>query len=412
MSKSSSIKKDFKLPLSAIIASLICIIAGLVLGFLFLLGLKSDKAWSDGFIPIIQSGFRMVSNPALKKAGMNWSTVGQEIVNASPLIMTGLSVAFAFKMGLFNIGAAGQYTLGVFGALFCAIVLKWPWYLCLLAATIAGALWGMIPGIFKAFLNVNEVISAIMFNWIGLYLVNFVIYGRGKGPMFNQKQAKTYTLASINEKALIPQKFFGINVNVFKYGSMSIAIILAIIVAIVIYVILNKTTFGYELKACGNNKDAARYAGINDKRNIIISMMIAGALAGFGAGLYYLSGAAQWDPQNSTALPSEGFDGISVALLAMLNPIGCIFSGLFISHLSTGGAQMTQTLFPSEIADVISGIIIYLCAFSGGFQKTVYKFISKKDKKSDINAEDAVVEETEEEKSDETESDKNGKEEE
>ena len=131
--------------------------------------------------------------------------------------------------------------------------------------------------------------------------------------------------------------------NVFSNKSTTIAVFLAILVAILIWFIIDKTTFGYELKACGHNKDAARYAGINEKRNIILSMVIAGALAGFGAGLYYLSGVAEWNPQDSTALPGIGFDGISVALLASSNPIGTIFSAAFISHISTKRMQKRKS---------------------------------------------------------------------
>ncbi len=362
--------------LTSVAAALICILVGLALGLLFLVVLDAEHAWKDGFVPIIQAGFRNVGNETLAKVGMNWMTVGQEIVEAAPLIMCGLSVAFAFKTGLFNIGAAGQYTLGAFGGMYAAIILHLPWWACLLVATLFGAVWGAIPGLFKAFLNINEVITSIMFNWIGLYAVNTIIYGRGSGAMFNLKKAETYAIKEVSPQSLIPSKIFGWDMfKTFKYGSISIAIFLAILVAIVVLIVLNKTTFGYELKACGHNAQAAKYAGINEKRSIILSMVIAGALAGFGAGLYYLAGGAQWNPQDSTVLPSQGFDGISVALLASLNPVGCIFSGLFISHLSTGGAQMTQVYFPGEIADVVSGIIIYLCAFSSLFKGKVLSWI-------------------------------------
>ena len=212
--------------------------------------------------------------------------------------------------------------------------------MCLLASTVFGAIWGAIPGIFKAYLNVNEVITAIMFNWIGLYGCNTIMYGRGTGAMYNAKQSKTF---AVTGQSLIPSKLFGWDMTeTFGYKSCTIAIFLAILVAILLYVVINKTTFGYELKACGCNKNAAKYAGIDEKRSIILSMIIAGALAGFGAGLYYLSGAAQWIPGDSTALPSEGFDGISVALLASSDPIAAIFSAIFISHISTGGGAVLR----------------------------------------------------------------------
>lgn len=359
----------------SLLSSIICIIIGLVVGFVVLLLLGGEKAYSDGFRQILLGGFYMMP-----------SGIGKEIVTAAPLIMCGLSVAFAFKTGLFNIGASGQYTLGAFGGLIFAILLHAPWYVCLLMATLFGAVWGAFPGIFKAYLNVNEVITSIMFNWIGLYGCNTIMYGRGSGAMYNAKQAKTFPVTG---GSLIPSKIFGWDLaESFGYKSCTIAIFLAIIVAVILYIILNKTTFGYELKACGSNRNAAKYAGINERRNIILSMLIAGALAGFGAGLFYLSGAAQWIPGDSTALPSEGFDGISVALLASSNPIGAIFSALFISHITTGGGLMNASLFPPEIADIISGIIIYLCAFSLLFRNMIRNLLTgrKKEKPAPAKA--------------------------
>jgi len=376
---------------STVLASLVCILIGLAVGFVVLLALggitmAQDGAsfsfgelltitWEQGFKPILQGGFYAKANTM----GMG---VRMEILQAAPLIMTGLSVAFAFKTGLFNIGAAGQYTVGAYFALYSAIILKMPWWVCLIAAAAGGAIWGAIPGVFKAFLNVNEVITAIMFNWIGLYAVNTLIYQKGAGAMFNLKTTKTFTIKEASPGSLLPS--FNVSVGGEDYfGKLfqpTIGIFVAIAVAILIWVIINKTTFGYELKACGHNKDAAKYAGINDKKNIVLSMTIAGALAGLGAGLFYLSGSKEWEPLVSTALPAAGFNGISVALLASSNPIGCIFSALFISHITTGGGFMTAKLFPSEVADIISGVVIYLCAFSLLFKGTILKAMNKKPK--------------------------------
>lgn len=351
----------------AVFSSLLCVLIGLALGFVLLVILDPEGAWDKGFLRILLGGFYM---PPIG--------IGKEIAQAAPLIMTGLSVGFAFKTGLFNIGAAGQYTVGAFGALFFAIVLKMPWWLCLIASALFGAFWGAIPGIFKAFLNVNEVITAIMFNWIGLYAVNTIIYGGGSSIMYDATKTKSFSLRANFPDAVIPDLGMG---DAFMNKSTTIAIFLAILVAIVMWFIIDKTVFGYELKACGNNKDAARYAGINAKKNVVLSMVIAGALAGFGAGLYYLSGVAEWNPQDSTALPGIGFDGISVALLASSNPIGTIFSAIFISHISTGGSFMDTNVFPPEIADVISGVVIYLCAFSLLFKNWFSKvFAGKKSK--------------------------------
>lgn len=361
--KEKKIKIDLSGALLSVVASLICIIIGLLVGLIILYGINSENAL-DGFGRIIKGGFYLMPKG-----------VGTVLGQAASLIMTGLSVAFAFKTGLFNIGAAGQYTVGALGALYFALVLKAPWYVCLLTAMVFGAVWGAIPGIFKAYFNVNEVITAIMFNWIGLYAVNELIYKGVLGDMYDMKTTKTYSLRSAAPQALIPD--LGLN-EIFKTKSTTIAIFIAIAIAIIVYIVINKTTFGYELKACGNNKDAAKYAGINDKKNIVLSMMIAGALSGIGAGLFYLSGVAEWNPQINTSLPAMGFNGIPVALLALSNPIGVIFAALFLSHITVGGGYLPTKYFQPEIADVIIAAIIYLCAFVMLFRGVVMQTIEKR----------------------------------
>ena len=378
--------------LSSIMASLVCIAIGLLVGYLSLLLLGwitlnqsgtevtfaelIQKANELGFSRILQGGF-------YEKKNMMGMGVYTEITRAAPLVMTGLSVAFAFKTGLFNIGAAGQYTIGAFCALYGAIIWKQPWYICLLLAALGGAIWGAIPGIFKAFLNVNEVITSIMFNWIGLYAVNTIMYQGGTSPMFDIKTTKTLRVIHASPDSLLPtfnvkvggEEYFGKFPPIINYEPC-IGILIAIGVAVLVWFVLNKTTFGYELKACGHNKHAAKYAGINDKKNIILSMTIAGALAGLGAGLFYLSGSKEWEPMVSTILPADGFNGISVALLASSNPLGCVFSALFISHITVGGGAMEASLFPSEVSDIISGMVIYLCAFSMLFKGRIRKLFT------------------------------------
>jgi len=329
--------------LLSIVASLVCIVIGLLVGFIILYCINAENA-VDGFTRIIKGGFY------LKPKG-----IGSEIAQSAPLIMTGLSVAFAFKTGLFNIGAAGQYTVGVFGALYFAIILHMPWYVCLLAAMVCGAIWGAVPGIFKAYFNVNEVITSIMFNWIGLYLVNELMYNTIPG-MYDQKTTRTYKLSSASPKSLIPD--CGMN-SIFRTSSTTIAIFIAIAIAVIIYIVLNKTTFGYELKACGFNKDAAKYAGINEKRNVVLSMTIAGALAGIGAGLYF----------------------------------GVIFAALFVANISVGGAYLPTKYYQPEIADLIVAVIIYLCAFVTLFKGIVANlFKSKKEQKANANADNGKEE--------------------
>ena len=377
MNKKKLARSGIQSSITSVLAALLCILIGLVVGFIVLLVINPGHAWGDGLVRILKGGFYDAPYG-----------VGKTLANAAPLIMTGLSVGFAFKTGLFNIGAAGQYTLGAYGALYCAIMLKLPWFVCLLVATLFGGIWGAIPGFFKAYLNINEVITAIMFNWIGLYLVNELIYQNGTGPMYDVRNTRTFNLRKNPDYAqsIIPD--FGLN-KMFQTNSTTIAIFLAVVVAIVVWVILDKTTFGYELKAVGLNKNAAKYAGINEKKNIVLSMAIAGALAGFGAGLYYLSSVSEWNPLNSTSLPAIGFNGIPVALLASSNPIGTIFSALFISHISVGGSFLSTKYYPTEISDLISGIIIYLCAFSMLFRGKIHALLFKNADKTNVNAEPA-----------------------
>lgn len=341
--------------LISVLSSVISILVGLLFGLLLLVIVNPSMAFPK-FGQMLTAG--VSSAPKFAKV----------LYQAAPLIMTGLAVAFAFKTGLFNIGASGQYTVGAFAALLCAIVFQLPWYICLLAALIAGAFWGIFPGLFKALFNVNEVITSIMFNWIGMMGVNLLCMNLKKGGKLimlplawiekNGLKDRTVSLSVANPNALIPK--LGLD-KLFNSNYMNISIFIAIIFAIVLWVILSRTTFGYELKACGSNKNASIYAGINAKRNIVLSMMISGAMAGLGGGIYYLAGTAEYTIQKT--LLAMGFNGISVALLATSNPIGTIFSALFISYIQVGGESLQPT-YAKEVIDIIIAVIIYLSAFA------------------------------------------------
>lgn len=342
-------KRSLRIPGStSILASLISISVGLIVG-LVLLYVLNAKAAGGAFISLITTGFR--SSDKFAKV----------LYQAAPLIMTGLSVGFAFKTGLFNIGATGQYTIGAAFALIGAIQFQLPWYVCLLLALIGGAIWGIFPGLFKALFNVNEVITSIMFNWIAMFAVNLTINNL---PMMLAKywggaqMDRTANLADANPGALIPR--LGLDV-LMKSNYMNISIFIAIAFALIAWIILSKTTFGYELKACGYNRNASVYAGINAKRNIVLSMVISGAFAGVGGGLYFLAGTGQYTLLKQ--LLTAGFNGIPVALLATSNPIGTIFSAFFVSYIQVGGDAM-QPDFVKEIIDIIISVIIYLAAFA------------------------------------------------
>lgn len=345
---------------NSFLASIVSILAGLLFGLILLLCFNPADA-PGGFVKILITGFS--STQKLAKV----------FYTAAPLVLTGLSVGFAFKTGLFNIGATGQYLIGAFMALYGGIVLQLPWWAALLMAMAGGAIWGAIPGICKAFFNVNEVITSIMFNWIGLFLVN-LLFSNTK-EILGKLGDRTAPLSGKNSSAIIPK--MGLDKLFNEPRLMNISIFIAIFVTVIIYIVLDKTTFGYELKACGFNRHASLYAGINAKRNIVLSMVIAGALAGISGGIYYLSGTVEYNIIKELPSPAMGFNGIPVALLAMSNPIGIIFSALFVACLQVGGDAM-QPEFAKEVVDIIIAAIIYLSAFSLLMRGLIARIISKR----------------------------------
>ena len=280
--------------LISILASVVSIAAGLIFGYLLLLILNPSKA-GIGMSAMLTTGFSSMDQ------------FGKVLYQSAPLMLCGLSVGFAFKTGMFNIGATGQYTIGAFCALVGAIALQLPWWVCLILSFIGGAVWGVFPGLFKALFNVNEVIPSIMFNWIGMYLVNLLLANMPimlASAWGASNSDRTAALAQANPAGMIPKggldRLFG------NSSWINISVFVAIIAAIICWFILEKTTFGYELKACGFNKEAARYAGINANRNIVSSMIIAGALSGLGGGLYYLAGTIQYVLEKKTAATLSG----------------------------------------------------------------------------------------------------------
>lgn len=308
----------------------------------------------------------ITSNPAKAFEGLGWilggslqssKDIGNVFYFATPLIMTGLSVSFAFRTSLFNIGASGQFIMGAFGAIFVGVngaaLGEFQWVVALLAAMFMGALWAVIPGVLQAYRNVNVVISCIMTNYIGMYLVNMLI----KATVYDSYTNRTLSVAPT---ANIPK--LGLD-SLFPGSSINGGILIAILFAVILYILLNKTSFGYELKACGFNRHASRYAGINEKKAIVLSMVISGAMAGVGGGLLYLAGSGKYISVEDV-LAVEGFTGISVALLGMSHPIGTMFAGLFIAYITVGGSYMQLSGFVPEIIDIITAVIIYFAAFA------------------------------------------------
>lgn len=315
--------------------------------------------------------------------GFNPQSIGNMLFRATPLILTGLSVSVAFKTGLFNIGAPGQYLMGTMVTLAVALgipasALPSPviWLLAFLGGMLAGALWGCIPGIVKALLNINEVLACIMTNWIAANLVTWFFDANKMFQNTVENTKSSYVYKTAYGKTLVDGAWTyveGSGVQTAKLGldkvfpgsQVNAGILIAILIAVGIYILMTKTTLGYQLKACGSNRHAARYAGISDKRNIVLSMAIAGALSGAGASLYFLAGNTEFFWQTYQSLPAAGFNGIPVALLAANNPIGVIFTGCFMSMLNIVGLQLTKlTAYNEYITDVIISVIVYLSAFS------------------------------------------------
>ena len=342
-------KKLLKNPgVQAFIASVICILLGLLVGYIVLLFINPEGA-GESMLNVIKNFFTW------SKKAKQIKQLGNTIAKTVPLLMCSLSILFAYKVGLFNIGAAGQYVAGACAALYAALAWGWSWFPCVLLAIVAGAVLGAIVGILKAYCNVNEVISGIMLNWIILYTTNAVL-------SLVKEDASPYTLYldKSNPSAIIPTG--GLDKLFSNNNYVTVAVPVAIILAIAVDIILNKTRFGYELRATGNNKNAAKYAGMKENRNIIVTLIIAGAMAGLAAASLYLSGYMRWECTQSS-VPGMGFNGIAAAFLGGLNPIGAIFSSFFIQHITDGGQYVNTNVYCAQISELISSFIIYLCGF-------------------------------------------------
>lgn len=280
--------------------------------------------------------------------------------------------------------------MGAFAAIYVGVVMKSlppaiHWLVAILASMIAGAIWGFLPGLLKATRNVNEVITSIMMNYIGMSAVNMMV----RATIYNKLKNESLPVASA---ANIPK--WGLQ-EIFPYPSMNGGILIAVLCVMIVYIVLEKTTFGYELKACGYNRDAGLYAGIQAKRNMIYSMMISGALAGIGGGLLYLSGSGKY-MKVIDVIATEGFDGISVALLGLSHPIGVLFAGVFIAYIKVGGFNLQLLNYDQEVINIITAAIIYFSAFALLFKTKIQSIITRnaiqKNEASDQKLEEATME--------------------
>lgn len=338
------------------ILSILAVFLGLIAGAILMLFMGYNPI--EGFFYLFKGGL------------MNLQRIGNTTATAVPLILTGLSVAFAFRTGLFNIGAPGQMLIGGLCALAVGLTINLPSIILLpmviVAGAVGGALWGSIPGILKGKFNVHEVVSAIMMNWIAFWVVYYTI------PAYFKGVTSTTESRQLPANASLYVDWLG---KLFDNSFINLGVVIAILAIVSISFILNRTTLGYELKAVGYNKDASEYAGMPVKRNIVLSMAIAGMLAGLAGVVQY---AGNSNIMQTGVMPTQGFDGIAVALLGGNTPIGVLFSALFFGLLYTGkGFMNAMTEVPPELADTIMATIIYFAATSVLMEKLIRKLPKK-----------------------------------
>lgn len=346
---------------SNVLYTIIAIIAGLLIGAVFLM--------IAGISPAVAYG-KLFSSIFSKPKYLVWT-----LVYASPLIFTGLSVAFSFRTGVFNIGAEGQFVIGGLVACVLGIVLKLPAGLhaivCLVAAAAAGCIWSLIVGALKVKRGIHEVLSFIMFNWIAFYLSNYVV----NLPGIHRDSSEATQDVAASARLLMPE---GLR-STLDCSNAHWGIVLAVIAAVIIWVIIEKTTLGYKLKAVGFNSNGAEYGGIDANKSILTALGISGLLSGLGGAVQVLGMAGRLS--QFAGQEGFGFEGITVALIGSSNPIGCIFSGLFYGAMKYGGSKLSIVKAPSEVVDIIMGCIVLLIAIAHVFKVFVLKAAKKKEAK-------------------------------
>lgn len=298
------------------------------------------------------------------------------VIKATPIILTGLSVAFAFKTGLFNIGAEGQYVAGTVAATVVGISLNLPAAIqipvVILSGVVAGAILGGLVGFLKAKFGIHEVITSIMFNWICFYLQNYVANSvmfhkpntTGTFPINNSGYTVVLNNWKTSKEGIRTLKDNKILSEILLKTDLNYGIIIAIVMAILVSVLLYKTTKGFELRSVGFNPNASQCAGINVRKNILQSMLIAGAISGL-AGALTITGMAPHNISTISVFENNGFNGLSVALIAGSSPIGCVFAGLLFSGLIFGGQSVQSEIgAPSEIINIMIGTIVFFVALT------------------------------------------------
>jgi len=340
-------------------ASLTSVLLGILCGFLVLMIINTSNSGAAlGYI--FSSGFS------------SSSYVAKFIYQAAPIVMTGLSFAFAYKAKLINLGVPGQFAMGAFASILCAIN-GLPWYICIPVAFVAGAIWGILPGLMKVHFNVTEIASTIMFDWIAITII-YIVFNNMPSAL-NASLSSTADIASTNLNGIIP------SLGLDQWNSnFSIAIFIAIAIAIFIHWFICKTKLGYEIRAYASNASVSKAVGISDKRIILSTFLIAGGLAGIGGALLYLSPCASSGYELTyTLLPNEGIIGIAVSILAFNNPIVCVITALVFSYISVSSTNLISLGYSSANVTFIIGFIIYFGSFGVILNKWIrYNYLTKK----------------------------------
>ncbi len=361
-------KEDRKKAFVKVLPSLFSVLIGLIVGWYLLFITKP----ADSF-----GGFGMILAGALSDGKEGF---GYWLYAATPIILTGMSVGFSIKTGLFNIGASGQYTAGACAAILTAIYFPslppiLHTLLAVLAGVLAGALFGAFIGFLKAYCGVSEIITGIMFNYIAMLLTNLLLKNYAYNSSFNRS-------ADVPSELLLGDSLVG---RLFPEMKINIIFAIAVIAVIIIKFILDKTTLGYELKIIGKNRYAGIYAGINDKRSIISAMAISGALAGLGGALVFMCDYGNHIKIVETVM-QQGFDGISVALLGMCSPVGIIIAGLFISYITAGGNNLMLFGYTPDVIRMIVAIIVYCGALVIPIRVFIERIIKEKEIRKEADA--------------------------
>ncbi|MCP8616462.1 ABC transporter permease [Salirhabdus salicampi] len=324
-----------------IIVALVSVFLGLLFGSIIMI--------INGYNPI--SGFGALLSGAFGDIYF----IGETIRGITPLILSGLAVAFAFRTGLFNIGVEGQVIVGWLASVWVGIAFDLPMILhlplAIVAAALAGACWGFIPGFLKARLHVHEVIVTIMLNYTALYIANSMIRN-----VLTDKRDRT---ERISESASLRNEWLEVYTG---YSTIHLGIIIALMMAFIMWFILNRTAQGYELRSVGYNPHASNYAGMSVRRNIILSMVISGAFAGIAGAMEGL-GTFQ-NMFVMSGFTNIGFDGIAVALLGGNTAIGVVLAASLFGALGVGGLNMPRAGIPTELVDIIIALIIFFVASS------------------------------------------------